>query len=219
MMLFGNSMMMMLSTLCCQLLVVLLCWVPNNNNLTNAWIQQPFTSVTTTTTTKKFHHTTSTFLAASVALGDTNNNEEEEEEEYEYVEYDNLVEQDFATSEWLVGTNWNRSPQNIDETWVRLAVAPDGKNVAVWGDGKTGKWTLDVASQYLSISKEYIYGKEIWAGIVDDYYYLQGTVRGWSFWQPASVRAQWQAKRLNVDPEEAGTPPWYEETTQEEINK
>jgi hypothetical protein len=132
--------------------------------------------------------------------------------EYEYVEYDTLNEQDFAGSEWLVGTNWDSSLDKINETWVRLAVEEkSGKNIAIWGDGSQGKWSLDVASQFFSVSKESKIGisKKIWAGVVDDYYFLQGTVRGWTFWQAASVLGQWQAKRLGVDPQEAGTPSWF----------
>ncbi|KAL7569848.1 hypothetical protein ACA910_008517 [Epithemia clementina (nom. ined.)] len=131
-------------------------------------------------------------------------------DEYEYVEYERLTESEFVMSEWLVGTNWDSSRSKIDETWVRLIVDDDGKNVAYWGDKSEGKWSLDVATQFLSISKENLYGKQIWAGVVDDFYYLQGTVRGWTYWQAAAVLGQWQAKRLGVDKEEAGTPPWFE---------
>lgn len=134
-----------------------------------------------------------------------------DDEDYEYVEYEILTEAEFLGSEWLVGTCFDKNPNKIEETWVRLATDRDGKNVAIWGDKSQGSWSIDVASQFLSMSKEYLWGKEIWAGVVDDYYYLQGTVRGWNFVQPASVLAQWQAKRLGVDPEEAGTPPWFEE--------
>jgi hypothetical protein len=139
-----------------------------------------------------------------------------DEEEYEYVEYDTLTEEDFRKSEWLVGTNWDSREKEIAETWVRLAVDDKGQNVAIWGDDSQGKWTLDVASQFLSISKESIvFGKQIWACTTDDYYYLQGTVRGWNFFQAASVQAQWQGKRLGVDPEEAGTAPWFEPADEE----
>ena len=133
-----------------------------------------------------------------------------EDDEYEYVEYERLTESEFVLSEWLVGTNWDQSGDRIDETWVRLIVDEDGKNVAIWGDKSEGKWSLDVASQFLSVSKESIFGKQIWAGVVDDYYFLQGTVRGWTYWQAAAVLGQWQAKRRGVDKEEAGTPPWFE---------
>lgn len=137
-------------------------------------------------------------------------NEDDDDEEYEYVEYDILQESDFVGSEWLMGTVWDNKPDKIEETWVRLVFDND-KNVAYWGDKSQGTWSLDVASQFLSMSKEGWLGKQIWATTVDDYYYLQGTVRGWTYWQPASVLAQWQAKRLGVDPQEAGTAPWFEE--------
>ena len=140
----------------------------------------------------------------------------DDDDEYEYIEYENLTEKDFAGSEWLVGTNWDRKSDEIDETWVRLAVK-DGKNIAIWGDDAEGTWELDVASQFLSVSKEYrLSGKEIWAGIVDDYYFQQGTVRGWKYWASACVEGQWQAKRLGVDPEEAGTAPWFESTVDDD---
>ena len=102
------------------------------------------------------------------------------------------------------------SPNKIDETWCRLAIDEDGKNIAVWGDKSEGTWNLDVASQFLSISKEALWGKEIWAGVVDDYYYTQGTVRGWSFLTAAAVLGQWQARRLGVEAGEAGPAPWFD---------
>lgn len=141
---------------------------------------------------------------------DNSNDKEDEEDEFEYVEYDILTEPEFMRSEWLVGTCMDSNPNKIEETWVRLATDKDGKNVAVWGDGSQGTWNFDVANQFLSMSKENFFGKDIWAGVVDDYYYTYGTVRGWNFISPASVRGQWQAKRLGVDPEEAGTPPWFD---------
>jgi hypothetical protein len=145
----------------------------------------------------------------------TNVEDDDDEDEYEYVEYDNLTEQEFVGSEWLVGTNWDYNPGKIDETWARLVVdAKTGKNMVVWGDNSVGVWTMDVATQFLSLSKEnVIAGKEIWACTVSDYYYLQGTVRGWKYWSAAAVIGQWQAKRLGVDPDEAGTPPWFMTTT------
>lgn len=142
--------------------------------------------------------------------------DDDEEEEWEYVEYEELSEADMIGSEWLVGTVMDRNPNKIEETWCRCVVDDDGKNVCIWGDGSKGKWSLDRASQYVSWSKEYLWGKEIWAGTAEDYYYLQGTVRGWTYLTPASVDGQWQAKRLGVDPDEAGTPPWFEEEQEDE---
>jgi hypothetical protein len=145
----------------------------------------------------------------------TNDKEQEEDddvdddEEYEYIEYDNLTEKEFVGSEWLVGTCWDNR-NDIQETWCRLIVDTDGKNVAIWGDNSQGSWNLDVASQFISWSKENkLLGKQIWAATVDDYYYLQGTVRGWRFWSAAAVLGQWQARRLGVDKDEAGIAPWF----------
>lgn len=86
---------------------------------------------------------------------------------------------------------------------------------------------MDVPSQYFSISKESFggwFGKKIWAGNIDDFYYLEGTVRGWSPISPASVVGQWQAIRLGVvdgervTVEERGEAPWFnrEESLDEE---
>lgn len=160
----------------------------------------------------------SDLITKSDDTSDTDKDDEvDDDDEYEYVEYDNLTEQDFILSEWMVGTNWDNKPNTIDETWVRLITDNDGKNVAIWGDNSKGTWTFDVPSQFLSISKENILaGKQIWAcTISDNYYYIQGTVRGWTYWLPAAVLGQWQAKRLGIDPKEAGTPPWFETTTSE----
>jgi hypothetical protein len=143
--------------------------------------------------------------------------DDDDEEEYEEIEYELLTEAEFVNAELLVGTNWDRSPDKIVETWVRLVVDKDGKNVAVWGDGAQGTWKLDVPSQFLSMSKENRFaGKDIWACTVNDYYYFQGTVRGWTYWRPAAVLGQWQARRLGVSKEEAGTPPWFENENESE---
>lgn len=142
--------------------------------------------------------------------------DDDDEEEYEYVEYDILTEQEFQGSEWLVGTVMDGRDEVIGETWVRLAIDKDGKNVAVWGDNSQGNWNFDASNQFLSVSKNALWGKNIWAGVVDDYYYCRGTVRGWNFFSPASVVGQWQAKRLGVEPGEAGIAPWFEEPEEEE---
>ena len=151
--------------------------------------------------------------SAGVSIQASEEDDDDDDDEYEYVEYDSLTEREFIGSEWLVGTNWDRNPGRIDETWARLAVDGKGKNVVIWGDKSEGVWTLDVATQFLSLSKENLLaGKEIWACTITDYYYLQGTVRGWKYWSAAEVVGQWQAKRLGVDSrDEAGTPPWFEE--------
>lgn len=149
----------------------------------------------------------------------TGADDELDENEFEYVEYDALTEEEFVGSEWMIGTNWDNRPNDIAETWVRLIVDKNGKNVAIWGDDENtqGKWSLDVASQFLSISKENVlWGKKIWACTVDDFYYLQGTVRGWNFLSAACVLGQFQAKRLGVDANEAGTAPWFQQENTEE---
>jgi len=194
----------MLRTSNCTLLSLLLVTVYLIASLftsADAWTTQPLLTRRKTFPSNTFLQQSSSALSVP----------DEDDEEYEYVEYDSLQEQDFAGSEWLVGTNLDSRPDKIQETWVRLVVTEDGGNLAVWGDNSEGKWALDVASQFFSISKESIFGKKIWAGVVDDYYYLQGTVRGWMYWSPAAVLGQWQARRLGVDKEEAGTPPWFEE--------
>jgi len=136
--------------------------------------------------------------------------DDDDDEEYEYVEYDILTESEFLGSEWLVGTVMDNKGENIAETWVRLATDKDGKNVAIWGDNSEGNWNFDTANQFLSMSKNSVIGKNIWAGVVDDYYFCRGSVRGWNFFSPASVVGQWQAKRLGVDKDDAGIAPWFE---------
>ena len=152
--------------------------------------------------------------------------DEDDDEEWVYEEYTDLTEADFYNSEWKIGIVWNDNEDVIKETWVRLIVDDNGggpgstpTNVAIWGDGGKGKWSLDVANQFFSISKESFggwFGKRIFAGNADDYYYLQGTVRGWSPVQSASVLGQWQMKRLGVDREEAGIAPWFQEDEDDE---
>jgi hypothetical protein len=149
----------------------------------------------------------------------SSSDEDDDDDEYDYIEYDTLTETEFVGSEWLIGTNWDRNPGKIDETWARLVTNESGKNVAIWGDKSQGTWNLDVASQFLSISKENVVaGKEIWACTVTDYYYLTGTVRGWKYWSAAAVLAQWQAKRLGVAADEAGTPLWFQDTETEPLD-
>ena len=156
-----------------------------------------------------------TTITSSTTDDDDNNvddDDDDDDEEYEYIEYEALTEAEFLNSEWLVGSNWDTNPSKIEETWARCVVDKDGKNVVVWGDNASGQWSLDVASQFFSMSKENMWtGKKIWACTVDDYYYLQGNIRGWNFLQPASVLGQWQARRLGVDKDETGTAPWFQE--------
>jgi hypothetical protein len=156
--------------------------------------------------------------ASADTADDNDKNEEDDDDEYEYVEFDTLDESDFAGSEWLMGTQWENRDKEIDETWCRLFVTEEGKNLAFWGDDSEGTWNFDVASQFLTVSKDTLFGKKIWACTTDDYYYLSGTVRGWTYLMSARVLAQWQARRLGADPEEAGVAPWFavEEEGEEE---
>jgi len=136
-------------------------------------------------------------------------------------EFELLTERDFYNTEWKIGTLMDDKPRDaksIDTTWVRLQTTESGENKAVWGDDSKGKWTIDVPSQFFSISKESFggwFGKQIWAGTIDDYYFLDGTVRGWSPISPASVIGQWQAVRLGVvegdrvSKDERGEAPWF----------
>ena len=147
-------------------------------------------------------------------LSDSIQLEDDDDEEWEYEEFEVLNVEDFYGSEWKVGT-LNDNSNKIQETWVRLLQEDDQ---AIWGDGAKGKWKLDVPNQFLSISKETFGGwggKKIWACQLDDYYYLEGTVRGWAPWMAATVFAQWQARRLGVDKDEAGTAPWFEREEEE----
>lgn len=157
--------------------------------------------------------------------------QDDDDEEMEWVEeeFELLTERDFYNTEWKIGTLMDgapRSPTSIDTTWVRLMTTEDGTNKAVWGDGSKGKWTIDVPSQFFSISKETFggwLGKRIWAGTIEDFYYLEGTVRGWSPISPASVDGQWQAIRLGsmdggdrVTAEERGLAPWFMEEEEDQ---
>ena len=152
-------------------------------------------STDTTTTEEKSNDTSSN--STSLKTVDIEDEDEDEEEEWEEVEIENLTEQDFYNSEWLIGTVYNDKTE-IEETWVRLTIT-ESENIATWGDGAKGKWAIDVASQFISITKETFggwAGKKLWAGIMNDYYYLDGTVRGWGFFRSASILGQWQMKRL-----------------------
>ena len=141
---------------------------------------------------------------------ETNDNDDDDTD-FEYVEYERLAEIDFIGSEWLVGTNFNQRPNVIQETWVRLIQdETSGKNKCVWGDNSEGVWSVDAASQYVSMSKNYLWGKTIWAGVAEDYYFLQGTVRAWTYVSAAEVVGQWQSRRLGIEPEEAGVAPWFD---------
>eukprot|EP00554_Chaetoceros_debilis_P005385 CAMPEP_0194073176 /NCGR_PEP_ID=MMETSP0149-20130528/698_1 /TAXON_ID=122233 /ORGANISM="Chaetoceros debilis, Strain MM31A-1" /LENGTH=225 /DNA_ID=CAMNT_0038753151 /DNA_START=106 /DNA_END=779 /DNA_ORIENTATION=+ len=146
-----------------------------------------------------------------------NSEESDDDDDWEYEDYETLTEADFYQSEWKVGTVME-GKDKIKETWCRLVVK-DGEFIAVWGDSGDGKWNFDPNSQFLSISKESFggwLGKKIWAGTLEDFYFMEGSVRGWGPLSSASVVGQWQAKRLGVDPDEAGTAPWFESVAEED---
>lgn len=156
--------------------------------------------------------------------------EDEDDGEMEWVEeeFELLTERDFYNTEWKMGTlmeNKPREAKSIDTTWVRLVTTEDGENKAIWGDNSKGKWNVDVPSQFFSISKESFggwFGKQIWAGTIEDFYFLEGTVRGWSPLSAASVEGQWQAVRLGVldgdrvSQDERGVAPWFMEEEEDE---
>eukprot|EP00574_Skeletonema_japonicum_P002196 CAMPEP_0201720488 /NCGR_PEP_ID=MMETSP0593-20130828/5414_1 /ASSEMBLY_ACC=CAM_ASM_000672 /TAXON_ID=267983 /ORGANISM="Skeletonema japonicum, Strain CCMP2506" /LENGTH=240 /DNA_ID=CAMNT_0048211127 /DNA_START=17 /DNA_END=739 /DNA_ORIENTATION=- len=180
--------------------------------------------VATTIKSQQIRSSSTSLFMSDAALSLTGQEEDDEEEEWVEEEFELLTERDFYNTEWKIGTLMDgtpRSPTSIDTTWVRLMTTEDGTNKAVWGDGSKGKWTIDVPSQFFSISKETFggwFGKQIWAGTIEDFYYLDGTVRGWSPISPASVDGQWQAIRLgNIDDsdrvsaEERGVAPWFME--------
>jgi len=160
--------------------------------------------------------------SAVVETSNNNDDDDEEEEEWELVEYENLNESDFLGSEWKVGTAWNKIDA-VDTTWVRLVIdEKTDNNLAIWGDGGRGTWKVDVAAQFFTVSQDTFGGwggKKIWAGPIEDFYYLQGTVRGWNVISPASVIAQWQMIRLGVDREEAGAAPWFKEEDNSKENE
>lgn len=193
---------------------------PSRNILQNTNILQSSYSTATSTATATRERRTSIIL--SDAKDNTSEikvktDDEDDDDEWEYEEYESLTERDFYDSEWKVGTLMENS-NKIEETWTRLVVK-DGEFICVWGDGASGKWNFDAASQFLSMSKDTIggwLGKKIWAGTLDDYYFVEGTIRGWSPISPASVVGQWQAKRLGVDKDEAGIAPWFQEDEEEE---
>eukprot|EP00985_Skeletonema_marinoi_P033440 scaffold41334_cov146-Skeletonema_marinoi.AAC.1 len=192
--------------------------------------QSKSANVATTVKSQQIRPTSSTSLFMSdAALSLTGQEEDDDEEEWVEEEFELLTERDFYNTEWKIGTLMDdtpKSPTSIDTTWVRLMTTEDGQtNKAVWGDGSKGKWMIDVPSQFFSISKETFggwFGKQIWAGTIEDFYFLDGTVRGWSPLSPASVIGQWQAIRLGnmdggdrVSAEERGEAPWFMEDDEE----
>jgi len=147
----------------------------------------------------------------SNALSETS---EEEEDEYEEVEFEYMLYDDMLGSEWKIGDLMEDKKQ-INEYWFRLLTNEE----VVWGDNSKGKWKLDERAQFLTISKESFggwLGKKIWACNLVDFYYLEGTIRGWTPLEAATVKGQWQAKRLGCTDEERGPAPWFEDEGDEE---
>eukprot|EP00571_Detonula_confervacea_P010299 CAMPEP_0172300634 /NCGR_PEP_ID=MMETSP1058-20130122/2667_1 /TAXON_ID=83371 /ORGANISM="Detonula confervacea, Strain CCMP 353" /LENGTH=260 /DNA_ID=CAMNT_0013010457 /DNA_START=71 /DNA_END=853 /DNA_ORIENTATION=- len=209
--------------------------------LSSSWSAESFSPSTTLTTTAaapRCHRPRAVSLFMSSVVNEASMAmpmEEEDDDEYEMVEeeFELLTEKDFYNTEWKIGTlmeNKPRDPKSIDTTWVRLVTTESGDNKAIWGDNSKGTWKVDVPSQFFSISKESFggwFGKQIWAGTIEDFYYLDGTVRGWSPISAASVDGQWQAVRLGVldgdrvTLEERGEAPWFaieeEEDSEEKL--
>lgn len=185
------------------------------------------------TTTGAFQRRTTTLLTIQATKDEGQNGDlpnvqvintlEEGKDDYETVEYDFLTEEEFKDSEWLVSTaRYNATggiyDDGITETKVRLETNAKGKMVARWADKAQGDWYFDRARQYLCISKENWVSRTLWVCTVEDYYYLEGPVQGWTLWSPASVLGQWQAIRLGIDEKDAGPAPWFQEDTENSIN-
>ena len=106
---------------------------------------------------------------------------------------------DFAGSEWKIGIYW-RDDDKLEVTWFRI----QGDGTSQWGFGfdASGKWKMD-DGVFITFTREFLLG---WNGrrlfsakIGDDPNYLEGVVRGWKPWEPASIMGTWQAIRLGVD--------------------
>lgn len=116
--------------------------------------------------------------------------------------------QDFVGSEWKIGVVWGES-ERVDVSWFRLK----GDGVSEWGFnvGGRGRWKLD-EGKYVTVSQDYLLGwngKRLWtAKICDDPNYLEGIIRGWKPWEPASIMGRWEAIRLGVD--RPNPPPWHD---------
>lgn len=115
---------------------------------------------------------------------------------------------DFAGSEWKIGVLWGEE-QDIEVSWFRCKA--DGKSEWGFKQGNEGRWSLD-DGVYLTVTRNYFLGwngRRIYsAKVTDDCNYLEGYVRGWKPWEPASIMGQWQAFRLGV--ERPNPPPWVD---------
>lgn len=127
---------------------------------------------------------------------------------------------DFAGSEWKIGVNW-RDSEKVEVSWFRIK--EDGTSQWGFNIGSQGQWKMD-EGMYLTVSQDYLLGwngKKLYTAKIDpDTNYLEGIVRGWKPWEPASVMGRWQAVRLGVD--RPKSPPWAdleERILQEEEEK
>lgn len=113
---------------------------------------------------------------------------------------------DFADSEWKIGVQW-RDTKKIDVSWFR--VKTNGSSQWGFNIGSSGQWKLD-DGLFITISQDFFLGwngKRLYsARIGDDPNYLEGIIRGWKPWEPASVMGRWQAIRLGV--KRPNPPPW-----------
>lgn len=124
---------------------------------------------------------------------------------------------DFAGSEWKIGVNW-RDSERIDVSWFRIK--SDGTTQWGFNIGSQGQWKMD-EGLYLTVSQDYLFGwngKKLYsAKISEDLNYLEGIVRGWKPWEPASVMGRWQAVRLGVD--RPNLPPWADLETRIQLEE
>lgn len=118
---------------------------------------------------------------------------------------------DFAGSEWKIGVLWGEE-EDIEVSWFRCK--DDGKSEWGFRTGNEGRWSLD-DGVYLTVTRDYFLGwngRRIYsAKVTEDCNYLEGYVRGWKPWEPASIMGQWQAFRLGV--ERPNPPPWVDAET------
>lgn len=113
---------------------------------------------------------------------------------------------DFADSEWKIGVQW-RDSKKIDVSWFRVKM--NGSSQWGFNIGSSGQWKLD-DGLFITVSQDFFLGwngKRLFsARIGDDPNYLEGIIRGWKPWEPASVMGRWQAIRLGV--KRPNPPPW-----------
>jgi len=123
-------------------------------------------------------------------------------------------EAEFAGSEWKIGILW-RDTSEIDVTWFRCK--PDGDSEWGYGFGSDGKWRVEDGA-FITITRDFPlgwHGRRLFsARLGDDENYIEGVVRGWKPWEPASVMGRFQAIRLGV--ERPNPPPWLDDDEDED---